>query len=96
MRYDDDPGKRVAEIAAEAAVETLMEGLPAVIEEIVALFLDAYAGERIPKGTAARRLIRNRHIREQAAAGRDVDVLAIAFKLSEGQIRRILNDGGHD
>ena len=90
MKYDDDPGMRVAQVAAGAAVETLMGGMPVIIEKIVAYVLDAYAGERIPKGTAAKRLIRNQHIREQAAAGCDVEILAMAFKLSKDQIRRIL------
>jgi Mor family transcriptional regulator len=90
----DSAQYRLCEIAAEAAVETLMKGMPTLIEKIVLHVLDAYAGERIPKGTATRRLIRNQHIREQAAAGHDVEILAMAFKLSKSQIKRILKQHG--
>jgi len=93
-RDKDDAAQRVAEIAGECfmvyierLIEHLRQSMPPIISEAI---IKQYAGQRIPKGTAARRQIRNKHIREQAAAGRDVAVLAVAFRLSPGQIRNIL------
>ncbi len=90
----DDPGMRIAQLAANAALEALMLRVPAIAEAIKEQVMREFAGQRIPKRTAAKRDVRNQCIREQFAAGRDVDVLAIAFRLSKDQIRHILKRHG--
>lgn len=89
-REEDSADSRICQLAADAAVAVMAERAPVLAEQIKELVMREYAGRRIPKGTARKRETRNRHIFEQAAAGRDVDVLAMAFRLTPEQIRRIL------
>lgn len=89
-REKDSADSRICQIAADAAVAVMAERAPLLAEQLKEQILREYAGRRITKGTACKRETRNRHICEQAAAGRGVDVLAMAFRLTPGQIRRIL------
>ncbi len=92
MNQKDDPADRIAQIAGEVISDILVRILPRRIASIIS---ECYAGQRIPKGTAAKRAIRNGHIRDQAAAGRTPNELAVAFNLTPGQIKRILKHYEH-
>lgn len=90
MTNPDYADQRVAQIAAEAAVETMLNSVPIIGERVKELVMHEFAGQRIPKRTAFKRAFRDRHICERAAAGCDINTLSIAFRLTPATIRRIL------
>lgn len=97
-KYENGAGERLCDIVCEIAARHahdcvvqvaagLAQALPGLIEAVVQA---RYAGQRVPKGTAEKRVRRDARIRSEHAAGSDLNELSRRHHLSPKTIASIV------